>query len=220
MYSADCKFFAKSYLRNNYWQAVLITAVALLLGGTCMSGVDVSTMINGTTTLYESDSSTVAVNILSIVSLVLGGAVSLGYTHFLFALVYGQATSVSVLFSEFGRLADGFLVKFLTSIYVFLWSLLLVVPGIMKSYSYAMAPYILAENPGMRAGDAITYSKEMMYGHRFRLFCLHLSFIGWIFLSALTMGIGYFFLCPYMETAQFVFYLDLTGRRPIAGSSY
>lgn len=77
-----------------------------------------------------------------------------------------------------------FLIGLMTSLFTFLWSLLFVIPGIIASYRYAMAPFILAEHPEMQAGEAITASKEMMQGNKFRLFCLELSFIGWSLLCA------------------------------------
>ena len=94
-----------------------------------------------------------------------------------------------------------------------LWSLLLVIPGIIASYSYAMAPYILYENPGMRPTAAIKASKELMRGNKWRLFCLQFSFIGWALLCALTAGIGNLWLHPYQETAQASFYRQICWER-------
>ena len=98
-----------------------------------------------------------------------------------------------------------------------MWSLLFIIPGIVAAYSYAMAPYILAENPDMTVREAIAASKEMMRGSRWRLFCLGFSFIGWSMLCILTLGIGNLWLRPYREAAQAAFYRDLSGtRRPSA----
>ena len=99
------------------------------------------------------------------------------------------------------------------TIFVVLWSLLLVIPGIIASYSYAMAPYILYENPGMRPMAAIKASKELMRGNKWRLFCLQFSFIGWALLCALTAGIGNLWLHPYQETAQASFYRQICWER-------
>ncbi|MBR0359188.1 MAG: DUF975 family protein [Selenomonadaceae bacterium] len=97
----------------------------------------------------------------------------------------------------------------LMSIFVTLWSLLLVIPGIIKSFSYAMTPYILKDYPELSANQAINLSRKMMKGHKFDLFWLYLSFIGWMVLSLFTLGIGYFWLIPYMYTAQAAFYQDV-----------
>ena len=99
--------------------------------------------------------------------------------------------------------------------YIFLWSLLFIIPGIIKAYSYAMVPYILEDRPELSAEDTIRLSTKMMDGHRWQLFCLHLSFIGWAFLCIFTFGIGYLFLKPYVLTAQADFYEDLKASIPV-----
>lgn len=98
---------------------------------------------------------------------------------------------------------------FLRGLFTFLWALLLIIPGIIKSLSYAMTNYILAEHPEMSANKAINLSKDMMYGHKFDLFYLYLSFIGWFLLAIFTLGIAYFWVIPYIQTAQASFYLDV-----------
>lgn len=92
---------------------------------------------------------------------------------------------------------------------VLLWSLLLFIPGIVKAYAYSQAIYIMVENPEMRAIDAIHKSQEMMRGHKFDLFYLQLSFIGWALLCVFTLCLGYFWFMPYVYTAQAAFYEDL-----------
>jgi len=117
---------------------------------------------------------------------------------------------------DFGKMFEGFkdysrifITMLLVGIYTFLWSLLLVVPGIVKSYSYKMTPYILADNPDLKYDAAIERSMALMKGHKMRLFLLDLSFIGWVILCLLTAGIGFIFLAPYVETAHANFYDDL-----------
>ena len=97
----------------------------------------------------------------------------------------------------------------LSTIYIFLWTLLLIIPGIIKSYSYALTPYILVEHPEMSAYEAIEESMRLMDGHKFDLFYLQLSFIGWAILSILSLGLGFFWLIPYQMTAQAAFYRDI-----------
>ena len=98
---------------------------------------------------------------------------------------------------------------FLMEIYVALWSLLLVIPGIIKMYSYAMTPYILKDEPELGADAVITKSMAMMRGNKMKLFLLDLSFIGWALLAIITCGIGFLWLSPYMVSARAAFYLDL-----------
>ena len=87
---------------------------------------------------------------------------------------------------------------FFRGLYTFLWTLLLIIPGIIKAYEYQMIPYILAENPGMDKKEAFALSKKMMYGNKWKSFVLDLSFLGWEILNILTLGIlGIFYVSPY-----------------------
>ncbi len=87
-----------------------------------------------------------------------------------------------------------------------LWMLLLIVPGIIKALSYSQAYYILAENKGMSAREAINRSKEMMEGHKMDLFILELSFIGWGIVGLITLGVAYIWIMPYMQATYANFY--------------
>jgi Predicted integral membrane protein len=109
-------------------------------------------------------------------------------------------------FNDFGRV---FLTMFLMGIYIWLWSLLLIIPGIIKSLSYAMTTYILKDRPELGYNDAITLSRQMMDGRKWRYFVLQLSFIGWGILNIFTLGIGTFWLIPYIQTTQAAFYEEL-----------
>ena len=144
---------------------------------------------------------------------ILGGTVQLGYTQYLLKQYHRQPLTFSDLFSQFDRFGQGFLQAFLRSLYTFLWSLLFVIHGIVKSYSYAMTPFIMAENPEMSAKDAITASRELMDGHKGELFTLELTFLGWALLCVLTLGIGALFLIPYQNAARAAFYKDLTSQK-------
>ena len=95
------------------------------------------------------------------------------------------------------------------SILIGLWSLLLLIPGIIKAFSYAMTSFIIEEYPELSSTEAIHRSRMMMRGHKFDLFWLELSFIGWGFLCLLTAGIGFFWLIPYMETSIAAFYEEV-----------
>ena len=148
-----------------------------------------------------------------VVMLVIGGAVSLGYAKFNLNLINRTNPDIRDMFSEMGRFKAGFVMQFLTTLYVVLWTFLFIIPGIIASYSYRMTPYILMENPDMTASEAIRASKEMMRGNKWRLFCLEFSFIGWSLLAALTLGIGMLFLRPYMEAAGAAFYRELKWER-------
>ena len=123
----------------------------------------------------------------------------------------GNSLEIETLFSGFkSRIWSTEALKYIYSI---LWSLLLIIPGIIKSYSYAMTEFILKDNPELQNNAAIEKSMEMMQGHKLRLFLLHLSFIGWFILGILTLFIGFFWIMPYVYTAQAAFYEDLKAQQ-------
>ena len=149
--------------------------------------------------------------VLAAAYFILGSIISVGYACFNLKLVDHLEGSFEDLFAYFSYWKTTAGAKFLRTIYVLLWSLLFVIPGIIASFSYAMTDYILAENPEMSASEAISRSKEMMEGNRFRLFCLEFSFIGWSILCAFTLGIGNLWLTPYRQAATAAFYREVSG---------
>ncbi len=121
----------------------------------------------------------------------------------------GGQVEVGQLFAGFKDYTRIFCTLLLQAVYTFLWTLLLVVPGIIKYYSYAMTSFILKDEPELQNNAAIEKSMRMMEGRKMDLFLLDLSFIGWAILSCLTLGIGFLFLSPYMNSAHAAFYEDL-----------
>ncbi len=114
-------------------------------------------------------------------------------------VIKDQKPEVKDAFSGFDDFWSAFKVTFFVGLFTFLWSLLFVIPGIIKSISYSMSMFILAENKGKSALECINESKKMTEGHKAELFVLALSFIGWILLCFLTFGIAYIWVLPYME---------------------
>lgn len=147
--------------------------------------------------------------VLGLAAFLLGGVLQLGYAGFLLKTQDGKQPEFRDLFSQFDRFGTGFTQKFLRSLYVTLWSLLFLIPGIVKALSYAMTPFILAEHPELTVSQAITLSETMMDGHKMDLFLLNLSFIGWTILSILTANLGFLVLNPYQNAARAAFYRQL-----------
>ncbi|WEK54451.1 MAG: DUF975 family protein [Candidatus Cohnella colombiensis] len=145
-------------------------------------------------------------------NVVLSGVLSFGLYSFFLALSRGERPSTETLFSGFSRFMDTFLLGLLMGIFIFLWSLLLIIPGIIAAFRYSQAYYILRDNPGIGALEAIRRSKDLMVGHKLRLFVLILTFIGWALLCGLTFGIGTLWLAPYVYTSQAHFHNDLISR--------
>lgn len=156
----------------------------------------------------------------AIVSLfILSPAFSVGMAMIYLNIVDGHDINVSDIFEGFSYFWGAFKVNFLVGLFTFLWSLLFIVPGIIKSYSYSMAMYIWAENPKMTALDAISASKQIMEGHKMDLFVLQLSFIGWILLGCVTCYLGFIYVVPYMNTAVVNFYQSIKPQ-PIYSNVY
>ena len=152
------------------------------------------------------------VNALLYLIAYLGGAsiVAIGMLYACWDLfTKGTLPEAGALFAPFKQYARTVGAVLLVFVYTLLWTLLLVIPGIIKAYSYSMTFYILRENPEMTAGDAITASQKMMDGHKMDLFLLSPSFIGWAILASITFGIGYLWLIPYIYTAYAAFYETL-----------
>ena len=118
--------------------------------------------------------------------------------------------SIGLGFRDYGHT---FITLFLTDLFLTLWTLLFIIPGLIKSYSYRMVPYILAEHPEMSPTEIITRSRQMMDGQKWHVFCYDLSFIGWIILSIFTLGIlGIFWVNPYKDNSDAALYLALRDR--------
>ena len=103
---------------------------------------------------------------------------------------------------------------FLTNLFIGLWTLLFIIPGIIKSYSYRMVPYILSETPKLDYKEALNISKRMTDGEKFKMWILDLSFMGWYVLGALALFVGVLFVNPYVEATWAQFYL--TMRRKVS----
>ena len=261
-YAADFREIARNALRGKWPVAILTGFVASLIGaGIASSGGGGSSNSGDSPSIVIRDFQTtelrlqlrtfliiaaVILVIWVIITIVISGAGKLGYAIFNLKLVDNRDATFSDLFSQFDRLGAGFCMNFLMGLFTFLWSLLLVIPGIIKSFSYAMTPYILAEHPEMTATEAITESRRIMDGNKWRLFCLGFSFIGWsllcvapilvslIFIAraiivsgnfatflwlipcSIPTFIGSLFLMPYQEAAYAAFYRDVSGTTPVA----
>ena len=176
---------ALSALENKWGNFVLITFVY--------------GFIIGITQILSGDKDSPAIlHLIGLVLFILALPLTWGFqTLFLGAVRGGEATAKDMFEGYNKELFSRVLTTtLLYYVYVFLWSLLLLIPGCIKSYSYAMTPYILKDNPEMKNNAAIEESMRMMDGHKLELFLLDLSFIGWAILSILTCCIGFLWLVP------------------------
>lgn len=145
------------------------------------------------------------------IGFVVGSIIHVGYARFNLELVDRREPSFNALFAYFSNWKTTAMTRFLQGLYILLWTLLLIIPGIVAAYSYAMTEYVLSEHPELTANEAISRSKQMMYGNRWRLFFLQLSFIGWDLLSFITFGIASLWIGPYKQAATAAFYREISA---------
>jgi len=139
-------------------------------------------------------------------SLLVGAPLNLGVIAIFLKLYNGYDFEFEEIFHGFRDFTRAVIAGLLISLYVMLWSLLLIVPGIIAALGYSMTFYIMVENPGMPATEAMALSKRMMNGYKTELFMLAISFLGWFILAVLTGGIGFFWLAPYANMSFTIFY--------------
>jgi hypothetical protein len=220
---ATLKSNAKRVLGGTYWISFAACLVAgLLVGGGsgASSGSGVGNALTESSIPGGLDIAvflTVVFGVLTF-ALLIGIAVSVffslpvqaGLKYFFIRTPYGD-TNFGNLFTAFkaGRYLSVVKTMFLTGLYIFLWSLLFLIPGIIKSYQYRMVPYLITEDPSLATEQALELSRRMTDGEKWDMFVLDLSFIGWSLLGILTFGIGFFFLAPYIEATQAQLYFAL-----------
>lgn len=181
MNRSDLKNMSKAQMKPQFWMLVLILVLLFLLCCIPYAG------------------------------LVIAPALSLSLCKIYLDVTRGRKIEVSDLFSGFKQLGRAWWLNFLICLFTSLWSLLLVIPGIVKSYSYSMAFYILADHPEMTAREALNESKRIMEGHKMELFALHLSYLGWFLLSYVTFGLSLLYVYPYLSTTVANFYNNIKG---------
>ena len=220
---------ARAALRGNWVTAVLVYLVAGLLIGSSDSpsfnfnlnieaghvdfslSQELEQFLEGTLGLAMPLVLTVSL-ILLVVRLALSGAMSMGRATYSLNLIDGVEAEFADLFVGFRRFYDALIMNVVSILMVFLGMLLFVVPGIILGYAYAMAPYILAETPDISGTEALRLSRQMMKGHKWELFWLELTFIGWSILAAFTLGLGNLVLAPYQGVSKASFYRDVKAQ--------
>lgn len=231
MNSSDLRSRAREALKGNWFVMIIAGFIASLLGGVASSSggsVDFSSSSEMTDAELEAMMAQLGITeeilmailavigvlaivglVYSIICLIVGSGVSVGYAQLNLDLVDGRAVSVGAIFSRFSDWKTALVARLLTGLRVFLWSLLFVIPGIIAAYDYEMVTFVLAEQPYLSASEAMAESKRLMKGNRWRLFCLELSFFGWALLSVFTLGIGNLWLTPYVQASRAAFYREI-----------
>ncbi len=216
----ELKTNAKNVLRQRYWIPFLVSLIAGLLSGDSSGGGIGFSYSSGTSSSIINSSQSFSweefLIFISIFSVVFGFIMIfvIAFTAFLsnpvivgkkrFYMENGEREcSIGKLFFAFDKNYMNIVkVMFMQNLFIFLWSLLFIIPGIIKSYEYRMVPYILSENPDMPWRRALELSREMTRNEKFEIFVLDLSFLGWIFLGLLACFIGLLFVQPYIDATD------------------
>lgn len=193
---SDYRDEARAALRGNWFGSALFIFVAALIG----------VLFNVTLTV-SFGSNTVTSNTTSLVGTLLFVPIAYGICFAFLGQARQREMQIGDLFCGYNKRVWSTMI--LWYVYIILWTLLLIIPGIIKSYSYAMTPYIMADDPDTSGNAAIDKSRAMMSGNKWRLFLLDLTFIGWYILGALCFGIGVFWAEAYRLQARVMFYETL-----------
>ena len=145
----------------------------------------------------------------NIIVLLIGGAFALGIATFSLAIARKGEAKLEMIFSGFKYFGKALGLYLLVLLFVLLWMLLLIIPGIIASISYSMAFYLMSDDPNIGIKEAMNKSKKMMYGYKWKYFCLGCRFIGWFLLGCLSFGIGFLWILPYMQISFAKFYEDV-----------
>lgn len=156
-----------------------------------------------------------AVSFTVVGAIVLNGPLQLGLVMFTLEIVRTKKGTFETGFNGFKQFGSSLVASLIMMVCTILWSLLLIVPGIIAAIRYSMTYYILADNPEMSGSDAVNKSKEMMKGHKWEFFVLGLSFIPWHLLGIITLGIAYIWICPYMSATFANYYEVLKNETPV-----
>ena len=211
----ELKAKGKTAFRSNYGYAVLWALVIMLL---------TTPITTFTANINEGSVSYGALNgiggLWAIAVIIVGGPLRVGYSRWRLhcAGEGGPAAAADMgYYFQGGRMGRTLLGIFLTGLITVLWSLLLIVPGIVAAYHYRLVPFLMAENEEMTGKEARAKSKEMMKGHKWNAFVLDLSFIGWGLLSGLTCGIlNLLWVAPYKNATDCELYRAIRGEKPAA----
>ena len=145
----------------------------------------------------------------AIAGLIIAGPLAVGMATFAIRIARNEEARIEQMFEGFNNFGTALAAYLLMLVFILLWTLLLIIPGIIAALSYSMTFYILADDPTTDPMHAIDQSKAMMDGHKWKLFCLMLRFLGWGLLCILTLGIGLLWLVPWMYVTMAKFYDDV-----------
>ena len=217
MSRAELKRDAKEKLKGNWGTVIIVIiivgAITFFCNQAVMSlfGKDIDTEFLGGDTVKMKSLSSPGLLVNVVVSCAIAAFFGLGQSKVFLKVSRSEKPSVEDVFSMGKYFVPAFIAAFVTALFVGLWTLLLIIPGIIASYRYKLYQYVLLDNPDMKAMEVVSRCKEMMVGHKMDLFVLELSFLGWMILGLFTLGLLYLWLTPYMNVTVANFYNDIVG---------
>lgn len=201
-------------LKGNWVQVVLLSFIMAILIYVLFIMVDL--ILTGINPWFTDEDIHTVVGIINVTIYILLMPLSIGVYWFYLSLVRGNNPRISYVLSVYqsGKTAIKLMAAtILQGIFVYLWALLFIIPGIIKGIAYSQTYYILRDHPEFTILEAITESRRKMDGFKWNYFLLQLSFIGWGILCLFTLGIGYLWLVPYISTAKATFYNQVIYNR-------
>ncbi|MGM0421446.1 MAG: DUF975 family protein [Bacillota bacterium] len=212
---AELKDKAKQVLKGNYWQAFIVSLIILITGGSHNHGEVGSARGSEAGNILNLDYRIAfivgaVILLFVLIRMFIGYAFEVGGRKYFIKLSEGESdiTNLGYAFKK-NRYINVFITMLLRSVYLILWTLLLIIPGIIKFYAYRMVPYLLADNPEIGHRRAVKLSNEMTRGEKWDIFVLDSSFLGWFILGSLVFGVGIFFVQPYYDATNAELYLKL-----------
>jgi uncharacterized membrane protein len=199
MNRVELKAKAKECLNGKYSEAIIVMLIVGILSG----------LAGGITTLGDSLKNDFLVLIGNLGSIIIPILFTFGTLSFYLKISRDEEVTYQELFSKTNLFLPYIAISLITGIFTFLWSILLIIPGIIAAISYSQVYFIKLDNPDMSTLDCINESKRIMNGHKLDYFILNLSFLGWAILGIFTLGILYFWLIPYISVTQANFYNEI-----------
>jgi len=209
--SYDLKRRASQQLKGQWLQAGIVCFIAWLL---TVAFTD-RNVVHSMQTVWQNGefiripTTTSSTSLGDLLSFILMGPVTLGVSCYFLKLIRKEGPIIEDMFKGFKFFIKSFVLNLLITIFTLLWTLLLIIPGIIATFRYSMAYYIMMDQPELSAFEALNESKRMMIGFKFQRFLLWFSFLGWFLLGIVTLGIAFLWVYPYYETAKANFYQDL-----------
>lgn len=203
----EVKKQALGALKGKWGLAVLATFVFFLINMVVPSIIQIP--FGG----FNAEESSLSANVVSIIVSLILIPFSFAFYWFFLSIERLDKPEISDLFTVYADVKNSLKligVTILVSIFVFLWSLLLLIPGIIKGLAYSQYYFVLRDHPEYSITEAITESRKLMDGYKWKYFLLNLSFIGWGILAIITCGIGFLWLIPYITTSLAAFYDKVT----------